>query len=327
MSQERGQQNTTGGLAKLPFDVLLDIFNGCDVADILNLALVSKKNRIQGWRRNLTPIRMPQTCKDLRTATEERHVWLTQFKRSCTAFRQAPFHSRTKELHIRSTAQLKSWTIQQACTDALWLQNEGTDDDLKLQHVVINDPENLKYLGIFLLPGGEHLVALTIEGIILKKIERGNEIGDPEWVLSDVARCSPPSPEAECIDMVFTDTVCEYPLIAFGGLEDPKYATFHEPLAGIRHSQEFGLSITIFRLDYDSQAISLQKEIQVNPGVMDYLLGRLSIRGDTIFWSYMSYDDDLRGHLIVAKLDDPDGAATRYLDLDRHMVGDDHSCS
>ena len=35
----------TSGLAELPADVLLNVFNDCDVADILNLALVSKQNR------------------------------------------------------------------------------------------------------------------------------------------------------------------------------------------------------------------------------------------------------------------------------------------
>jgi hypothetical protein len=47
MSQS-SQPDTTGGFAKLPIDVLLKIFDGCDVVDILNLALVREQNRIQG---------------------------------------------------------------------------------------------------------------------------------------------------------------------------------------------------------------------------------------------------------------------------------------
>ena len=38
------QQDVVGGLAKLPVDVLLNVFDDCDVADILNLALVSNQN-------------------------------------------------------------------------------------------------------------------------------------------------------------------------------------------------------------------------------------------------------------------------------------------
>ena len=176
---QTNQQDTPRGLTKLPTDVLLNIFNGCDLTDILNLALVSKRSRTH--RQGLTLVHVNQTCKELHIATEERHVWLAQFKRRCTPFRQAPFQSRTKELYMHSTAQLKSWTIQQARTDALWLQNEDTIDNLKFQNVRINDPEDVQYESTFLLPGGEHLVVFTTDGdIILKRIERGNSIGDPE---------------------------------------------------------------------------------------------------------------------------------------------------
>ena len=142
------------------------------------------------------------------------------------AFRKAPFHSRTKELLAHSTAHLKSWTIQQARTDALWLQNEDTDDNLELQEVHLNHPEGVQYQGIFLLPGGEHLVLLTEDNAaILKKIERGDDIGDSGWGLVDVAVCLPPSPDAEFIEEVFTDTICEYPLIVYHHPEIARYVT------------------------------------------------------------------------------------------------------
>lgn len=51
MSQT-SQPDTTGGLPELPIDVLLNVFDGCDVADILSVASVSKQNRIH--RQNLT---------------------------------------------------------------------------------------------------------------------------------------------------------------------------------------------------------------------------------------------------------------------------------
>jgi hypothetical protein len=156
--------------------------------------------------------RTSQTCKELRTAMEERHVWLTQFKRRCAAFRQAPFHSRTKELHVHSTAQMKLWTIQQARTDALWLQNEDTNDNLKLQIIRNNGPEDFHYLPILPLPGGEHLVVFTANGDIILKIE---EIGNSEWVLADVARCSPQSSGTPNWSNGFTDTICEHPLIIY----------------------------------------------------------------------------------------------------------------
>ena len=167
-----------------------------------------------------------QTCKELRTATEERHVWFTQFKRRCTAFRQAPFRSRTKELRLHSTAELKSWTIEQARTDALWLRN-GITNKLNFQTIRINEPEDGQYLTVLLLPGGEYLVAPTTnKDILLKKIERGDDVGDLEWVLADVARRSPPSPEASWFsDELFTDTTCEYPLIAYHTWRDTRCVT------------------------------------------------------------------------------------------------------
>lgn len=126
---------------------------------------------------------------------------------------------------MHSTAQLKSWTIQQAHTDALWLQHEGTGNNLKLQSVRINDPGHVRYWFTFLLPGGEYLVVVTHEDSILKKIERETDIGDSEWVLADVARRSSPGPEAECTGKVFTDTICEYPLIAYYDEEGARYPT------------------------------------------------------------------------------------------------------
>ena len=77
MSQS-SQPDASGGLTKLPIGVLLKIFDDCDVADILNLALVSKQNRNRGW--NLTLVCISKTCKELHPATEEPHVWLAQFK-------------------------------------------------------------------------------------------------------------------------------------------------------------------------------------------------------------------------------------------------------
>jgi hypothetical protein len=51
MSQS-SQPDPTGGLAKLPIDILLNVFYGCDLTNVLNLSLVSKRNRIQS--QNLT---------------------------------------------------------------------------------------------------------------------------------------------------------------------------------------------------------------------------------------------------------------------------------
>lgn len=83
-------------------------------------------------------------------------------------------------------------------------------------------------------------------------------------------------------------------------------------------------SVTIFRLDYDSQTISAQKKIQVNPhgGPLGYRMDYLGIRGDTVMWFYADQNGEYRKHLIVAKLDDPDSAATGRFDVNWGVVGD-----
>lgn len=49
---------------------------------------------------------------------------------------------------------------------------------------------------------------------------------------------------------------------------------------------------------------------------------RLYIRGDTILWFYrdFDFDDGNHEHLVVAKLDDPDGVTTRKFHLDWDSV-------
>ena len=44
-------------------------------------------------------------------------------------------------------------------------------------------------------------------------------------------------------------------------------------------------------------------------------------------WFYADRDGGFQRHLIVAKLNDPDDAATRHLNLDRSLVRDGHACS
>jgi hypothetical protein len=95
---------------------------------------------------------------------------------------------------VHSTAQLKLWTIQQTRTDALWVRAEGTDANLSPQSVRTNDPEHTRNLITILLPDGEYLVAFTSHKKILSKnIERGNDIGCSEWILTGVARRTPSS--------------------------------------------------------------------------------------------------------------------------------------
>jgi len=192
MSRSR-QPDTSGGLAKLPIDMLLNVFDGCDIADILNLALVSEQNQIQCSDLRSHPSTYPRLARHFRTATEERHVWLTQFRRCCTAFLQAPFRSRTKELRLRSTAQLESWAIQQARTDVLWVQSK---DHLEFQSVRIDEPSDIRFSTTILLPGGEYLVVfisnMADKEFVLKKIEWGNDMEYSGWLLTDVARCTLP---------------------------------------------------------------------------------------------------------------------------------------
>lgn len=88
----------------------------------------------------------------------------------------------------------------------------------------------------------------------------------------------------------------------------------------------FDLSITVFHLDYDSRTIPVQKNIQLEHDgepPSGYQLGCFDIRGDAILWFYADYDGKHRQHLLVAKLDDPDDAATVHLlDLDLRTVRD-----
>ena len=90
-----------------------------------------------------------------------------------------------------------------------------------------------------LLPGGEHLAVLTEDDeVILKKIEWGNDIGNLKWRLTDVAICPSPSPEASCFEALFTDTICEYPLIAYHNTGDARCVTsFVGCSPGSRRSQ------------------------------------------------------------------------------------------
>lgn len=128
---------------------------------------------------------------------------------------------------MHSTLQLKSWAIQQARLDTLWIQNEDANDNITFQNVHINDPREIRYSSTILLPGGEHLVVFTSEKeFILKKIEEGNDVGHSGLLLTDVARYSPSgSGHVDHFDKVFTDTICEYPLVAYHDKGNARYAT------------------------------------------------------------------------------------------------------
>jgi len=98
---------------------------------------------------------------------------------------------------------------------------------------------------------------------------------------------------------------------------------------GLAVLKGFELSVTVVRLDYDSRTIPVQKTIQFNHrGVPlgGYRSRYFGIRGDAVLWFYAGYGSRLLQHLVVAKLDDPDGAATIHLlDLDLSAVRDDHA--
>lgn len=52
------------GLAKLPIDVLLNIFDGCDVVDILSLGLVSKPKSNQRLESHPRSLQCPRLAKN-----------------------------------------------------------------------------------------------------------------------------------------------------------------------------------------------------------------------------------------------------------------------
>ena len=101
---------------------------------------------------------------------------------------------------------------------------------------------------------------------------------------------------------------------------------------GLAVLKGFGLSVTVYHLDYDSRTVPVQKNTQLSHGGVPPSGCRprhFGIRGDAILWFYPDCDDgEPRQHLLVAQLDDPGGAATvHYLDLDLSAVRDDHAYS
>jgi hypothetical protein len=98
--------------------------------------------------------------------------------------------------------------------------------NLKLQRVLTDDPEDIDHMATLLFPGGEYLAMVTNECIALKKIEWGTHAEATGWVFTHVADCPLPNPKASCTKKLFTDTICDYPLIAYhNGGDDAWYAT------------------------------------------------------------------------------------------------------
>jgi len=104
-----------------------------------------------------------------------------------------------------------------------------TKDHLGFQNIRVDEQSDICFSTTILLPGGDYSVVFTSnradKWFVLKKIERGNDNKYSGWRLTDVARYIPPrSGWVEYSDNVFTDTICEYPLIAYEDDGDARYA-------------------------------------------------------------------------------------------------------
>jgi len=101
-------------------------------------------------------------------------------------------------------------------------------DHLEFQNIRVDNQLDICFSITILLPGGEYLVVFTdtiTREFVLKKIERGKDNKYSGWRLTDVARYIPPrSGQVKCSDNVFTDTICEYPLITYDDDRDARYA-------------------------------------------------------------------------------------------------------
>ena len=167
----------------------------------------------------------------------------------------------------------------------------------------------------------------------LKRIERGNDIEYSRWPLTDVVRYTlPRSGRVERSNKVFTDTICEYPLLTYTDDDNARYGiALWVAHLGFAVLKGLACSITIFHLDYDSGTISVQRGLQTNPcgWVERCSMRHLCIRGNTILWFYKDIDFNNGYHerLVVAKLDDPDSVAVRYFHLDWDSVGNNHAYS
>lgn len=109
MSQS-SQLDNSGALAKLSIGVLLNVFNDCDVTDVLSLAFISKQKAESNVHVQISPLltyvlRLARNFAQLRKDVP----YDIHLKWHYTArFRQALFRSGTKKSsHLHSTAQLK----------------------------------------------------------------------------------------------------------------------------------------------------------------------------------------------------------------------------
>jgi hypothetical protein len=72
----------------------------------------------------------------------------------------------------------------------------------------------------------------------------------------------------------------------------------------------------------------MQRRLRANPcsAVANYYMRQLCVRGDAILWFYRDFDlnDGHHEHLVIAKLDGPDGVATQRFRLDLDLVWNNH---
>jgi hypothetical protein len=153
---------TAKPITDLPSDILLHIFDECDVLDILNLSSVRGRSCPYLWP-SIFNFVIYQTCKQLQQAADEHQVWLRQARR---------LHIPIPPGTTPSKAELRDWVISRTRVDVCWVESRPADLTTHLFK-----PEG-EFLDAHLIPGGEFVVLHYATGdVSLSRLEKSTVTG------------------------------------------------------------------------------------------------------------------------------------------------------
>ncbi|KAF9793490.1 hypothetical protein BJ322DRAFT_132105 [Thelephora terrestris] len=238
-------------LPSLPFDVLFAVFRDLDVVDV---------------------IRIGMTCKVIREAAQERHVWIDQLEK---LRRENPiFKLATPPLTSLSTWELK--TLVTGRTKLRLRLNDDHDDLGFARKGMTIIPEHCNLL---LLPGGKYLIVVQFNDIItLRRIElEDDQVSLP--VLTHIDSDSYFWVEPDCSELLTTTSPC--PMLVFGSLYEH--------------------SFFIYRLDHHNGEMILETTFRMSNGHRP-----LGADGQGRVIGFMVLDHIRLARAIVIHLDHPD---------------------